>query len=90
MLGVHAEDVEDFLLMGQQRDGFGRQAWQERRVSDAGADFLVDGQGQGLEQGRLADQHQIVRAREVLAKQAEFAQQSAGMRWASSMTGTSI
>ena len=44
------------------------------RVSDAGADFLVDGQGQGLEQRGLADEHEVVGAGKVLAEQAQFAQ----------------
>ena len=59
-------------------DGFGSQAREQRRVSDAGADFLVDGQGQGLQQGRLADEDQVVRAGKVLAEQAEFAQAVGG------------
>ena len=67
------ELVEDELF-----DGFGSQPGQECRVSGAGADFLVDGQGQGLEQGWLAYQNQIVRAREVLAEQAKFAQTIGG------------
>jgi len=52
----------------------GGQARQHDGVSDAGTDFLVDGQGQGLQERRLADQHQIVRVRKVLTEQTEFAQ----------------
>ena len=58
--------------------GLGAQARQERRIGDPGADFLVDGQGQGLEQRGLADEHQVVGAGEVLAEQAQFAQAIGG------------
>ncbi len=61
--------VHDKLL-----DGFGSQAGEEGRVSDAGADFLVDGQGQGLQQRRLADEDQVVRAGKVFAQEPEFAE----------------
>ena len=56
----------------------GRQARQHDRVSDAGADFLVDGQGQRLEQRGLADEHQVVGVGEVFAEQAQFAQALGG------------
>jgi len=63
------ELVEDELL-----NGLGAQARQEGRVSDARADFLIDGEGQGLEERGLAQEHEIVGAGEVLAEQAQFAQ----------------
>jgi hypothetical protein len=59
-------------------DGFGCQARQHDRVSDAGTDSLVNGQGQGLEERRLADEHEIMRARKLLAEQAEFAEAVGG------------
>ena len=59
-------------------NGFGTQTRQHDRVGDAGADFLVDGQGQGLQQRRLADEDQVVRAGKVLAEQAQFAQAIGG------------
>ncbi len=43
-------------------------------IGDAGADLLVDDERERLQQGGLADQHQIVRARKILEKQAQFAQ----------------
>jgi hypothetical protein len=65
--------IEDELL-----DRFGSQARQQCRVSDAGADFLVDGQGERLQQRRLADEHQVMRTGKVLAEQAQFAQAVGG------------
>ena len=59
-------------------DGLGTQAGQDDRVGDAGADFLVDGQGQGLQQRWLADEHQVVGAGKVLEEQAQFAQAIGG------------
>ena len=77
--GVRGEGVvaqAGAVQLGQDEllDGFGSQAGQDDRVSDAGADFLVDGQGQGLEQRRLADEDQVVGVGEVLEEQAQFAQ----------------
>jgi len=63
------ELIQDELL-----DGFRRQPLEQGRIGDAGADFLVDGQAQGLEQRWLAKEGQAVGAREVLAEQAQFAQ----------------
>jgi hypothetical protein len=54
------------------------QAREQCRVSDAGADFLVDGKRQGLQQKRLADQDQIVRAGKVFAEEPEFAETIGG------------
>ena len=58
--------------------GLGAQAGQECRIGDPGADFLIDGQGQGLEERGLADEHEVVGAGEVLAEQAQFAQAIGG------------
>ncbi len=63
------ELVEDELL-----DGFRPQARQQRRVGDPGADLLVDREGQGLHQRRLADEHEVVGARKVLTHQPQFAE----------------
>lgn len=41
-------------------DGFGCQAREHDGVSDPGADFLVDGQGEGLQERGLADEHEVV------------------------------
>jgi hypothetical protein len=41
-------------------DGFGRQAREHDGVSDPGADFLVDGQGEGLQERGLADENEVV------------------------------
>jgi hypothetical protein len=45
-------------------------------VGYAGVDVdpLIDGEGQGLEQRRLADEHQVMRTRKVLAEQPQLAQ----------------
>jgi hypothetical protein len=67
------ELVEDELLRRFREPGAAA-----GRVGDAGADFLVDGQGEGLEQRRLADEDQVVGAGEVLAEQAQFAQAIGG------------
>jgi len=55
------------LAQDQRFDGFRSQAGQDHRAGHAGADFLVDGQSQGLEQRRLADEHQVVGVGKVLA-----------------------
>jgi hypothetical protein len=51
--GVVAQAGAIQLIQHELFDRFGRQALKQRGVSDAGADFLVDGQAQGLKQGRL-------------------------------------
>ena len=76
--GVVAQAGAIQLIQNELFDRFGSQAREQRRVSDAGADFLVDGQGQGLQQRRLADEHQVMRARKVLAEQAQFAEAVGG------------
>ena len=53
---------------------FWTQARQDDGVSNAGADFLVNGKGEGLEEGRLTDENEVVRRRKVFAQQAQFAQ----------------
>ena len=72
--GVVAQADAVELGQDERLDGFGRQARQHDRVGDAGADFLVDGQGEGLQERGLPDQDQIVRMGRVFAKQTEFAQ----------------
>jgi hypothetical protein len=59
-------------------DGFRTQPREHDRVSDAGTDFLVDAQGEGLEEWGLANEDEIVRARKILAQQPEFAQAVGG------------
>jgi hypothetical protein len=54
------------------------QGSQESGVGDTGADFLVDGEAEGLEQRRLSDKHEVMRTREVLTEQAELAQAVTG------------
>ena len=46
--GVVAQAGAVELVQDERFDGFGSQARQQRRVSDAGADFLVDGQATGI------------------------------------------
>jgi len=46
--------------------------------NDAGADFLVDGQGEGLEERRLSDEDQVMGRREIFAEQTEFAKRLGG------------
>lgn len=72
--GVVAQAGTVELFEDEVLGGFRPQAGQDRRVSDAGTDLLVDGQRQGLEEWRLADEHQVMGAGEVLAKQAQLAQ----------------
>jgi hypothetical protein len=60
---------EDELL-----GGLGAEAWEDDGVGDAGADFLVDGEGEGLEQRGLADEDEVVGMGEVLEEEAEFAE----------------
>ena len=48
------------LIEDEGFDHLGAQARQEGRESDTGADFLVDGEGEGLEQRRLADKDQVM------------------------------
>lgn len=54
--------------------GLRAQTRDDDRVGDAGTDFFIDGQGQGLKQRGLANQDQVVRGRKVLEKQTKFAQ----------------
>lgn len=63
------ELVEDELF-----NGLWTEAWKDGGVSDAGTDFLVDGEGQRLQERGLADEHEVVGAGKVLAEQAQFAQ----------------
>ncbi len=63
------ELVEDETL-----NGLGRHSGQERGISYAGADFLVDGEGQRVHERGLADEDQIVSAGEVLEEEAQFAE----------------
>jgi hypothetical protein len=72
--GVVAQAGAVELLEDEHFDHLGAQARQEGRVSDPGTDFLVDGQGEGLEQRGLADEHEIVGTGEVFEEQAQFAQ----------------
>jgi len=58
--GIVTEAGPIELIEDKPLDGFGREARQECRVSDPGSDFLVDGQGQGLEEGGLGDEHEIM------------------------------
>jgi len=66
------------LIQNELFDRFGSQTREQGRVGDAGADFLVDGQAQGLEQRRLAQKRQTMGAWEVLAEEAQFAQAIGG------------
>ncbi len=68
---VHLVDQELF-------NHFWCQAWHDDRIGDAGADLLVDGQGQRLHELRLANEHEVVRSREVLEKEAQTAQALGG------------
>jgi hypothetical protein len=65
--------IEDKLF-----DDLRAQAGHQSGVSDAGTNFLVDGQAQGLQQGRLAQESQAMRTWKVLAKQAQFPQAIGG------------
>jgi hypothetical protein len=76
--GVVAQPGPIQLTEDELFDHFRPQTRQHDRVGDAGTDFLVDDQAQRLEQRRLADEHEIVRARKVLAEQTEFAQTVGG------------
>jgi hypothetical protein len=57
--GVVAQACTIQLIQDEPFDGFGGQAAEQRRAGDAGADFLVDGQGQGLQQGRLTSENAL-------------------------------
>lgn len=50
----------------------GGQAREHDGVSDAGTDFFVDGERERLQERGLADEHEVVRTREVLTKQTQF------------------
>jgi len=72
--GVVAEAGAVELIEDELLDRFWSQAGEQRRISDPRTDFLVDGQRQGLQQGRLANEDQVVGTGKVLAQQAEFAE----------------
>jgi len=72
--GVVSESGAVELVEDEFFDGFGRESWEEGGVGDAGADFFVDGEGEGLHEGGLADEDEVVGAREVFEEEAEFAQ----------------
>ncbi len=57
--GIVAETGAVELGQDERFDGFRCQARKNDRVSDAGTDFLVDGQGQGLEKRRLSDEDEV-------------------------------
>ena len=60
-----------------QEEGFDSLRSQPRKddgVGDPGTDLLVDGQGDGLHQGRLADEDEVVGGWEVLEEEAKPAQ----------------
>jgi len=76
--GVVTESGAVELVQYERFHGFGCEPLGQGRVGDARADFLVDGEAQGLEQRRLADEHKIMGAREVLTEQAQFAQAIGG------------
>jgi len=72
--GVVAQAGAVQLGEDERFNGFRSQAGKHHGVGDAGTDFLVDGQGQGLEERRLADEDEVMGVGEVLAEQAQFAQ----------------
>ena len=76
--GVVAQPGAVQLAGDEGFDGFGTQARQHDRVGEAGADFFVDGEGQRLEQRRLANEHEVVGVGKVLAEQGQFAQAVGG------------
>ena len=81
--GVGGEDIvaqARAVELGQDEGlgGLGAETGQDRRIGDPGADFLVDREGQGLHQGRLAQEDEIVGVREVLEEEPQFAQALAG------------
>ena len=55
-------------------DGIGSEAGQESGVSDPRTDFFINGEGQGLEELGLADEHQVVRTWKVLAQKSQLSQ----------------
>ncbi len=76
--GVVAQARAIQLAEDEGLDGLGTQAWQRDRVGDAGSDFLIDAEAQGLQEWRLADQDRIVRMGKVFAEHAQFAQRVGG------------
>jgi hypothetical protein len=62
------------LVEEEALDGLGSEAWQERGIGDAGADFLVDGKSQRLHERGLADEDEVVTAGEVLEQEAQLPQ----------------
>lgn len=76
--GVVAETGAIELVEEELLDVFGTQTGEHDGVGDAGADFFVDAELEGLEQRRLADEDEVVAAGEVFAEEAEFAEAFAG------------
>jgi YD repeat-containing protein len=72
--GVVSESGVVELLEDERLDGFRSQAWHHHGVGDARADLFVDRQAEGLQQRRLSDEHEVVRAGEVFEEQAQLAQ----------------
>src|SRR4029077_14793356 len=66
--GIVAQASAIQLAENEGFKGFRTQAGQHDRIGDAGADFFVDGQSQALEQRRLADEHEVVGMRKILAE----------------------
>ena len=81
--GVLAEDVasEAGLVELVEDEGvhvFGGQALEDHRVGHARADLLVDDHAERVQEQGLAEQHEVVRAREVLQEQSQLAQALGG------------
>jgi hypothetical protein len=68
---IHLSEEEGF-------DGLGSEARKHDGIGDPGTDLLVDGQSDGLHQGRLTDEDEVVRGREILEEEAQPAQTIAG------------
>ena len=66
--GVMAQTGAIQLAQDELFGGLRTDPRQKRRISDAGADFLVHGQSQRLQQRGLAQEHEVVGTGKVLAK----------------------
>ena len=72
--GVVAQPSPVELFEHKRLHALGGEPLEQRRVGDPRADFLIHRKREALEQGRLADQDQVVGVREILAEQAQLAQ----------------
>ena len=71
---IMSETGQIELVENEALDDLWSQPGQQRGIGDTGSNFLVDREGQCLHERRLADQDQIMTAREVLEEESQLSE----------------